>query len=250
MKDLNSLSVLCLAYNEEENVRWAIPRLVTISESLTDDYEIVVVTNAQSRDRTNELLEDFAAANPRIRPVPQPAHVRGYGPAFAFGLRQLRKEWAFHTDVDGQFMFEDVFRAVRVQQETNADLVHFNRRRRKDPWERKVIGFVFKMLVHGLYRCPVWDFDSGFNLFRTSFLPSIEIQSDSGVVLPEFLIKFAGTGARIKTGWTEHQPRRAGKPAWEVPWRGIILPDAGIVKANLADLWRLRYRLRRRAPPQ
>lgn len=242
MTKLTSLSVLCLAYNEEENVGWAIPRLTKLAEDMADDHEIVVVTNARSADRTNEVLAEMQSADGRIRPVNQPAGIRGYGPAFAFGLTQLRKEFAFHTDIDGQFDFDDLRRAVELQAATNADLVHFNRRHRKDPLERKIIGLGFKTLVHALYDCPVWDFDSAFNLFRTSFSKRIPIAANSGMAVPEFMIRMKRLGAKIVTGWTIHRVRRAGKPVWEVTTRsrGIILPDSGIVVANLRDIWRLR----------
>ena len=243
---LPSISILCLAYNEEENVQWAVPQLVRIAAEVAEDYELVVVTNQASKDRTNSILVEFATANPRIRPVHQPAGTRGYGPAFAFGLSQLRKEFAFHTDIDGQFLFNDLFRAIEIQRRTNADFVHFNRHRRKDPLERKIIGLGFKTLVHLFYKCPVWDFDSAFNLFRTSFLRNMTINSTSGLAVPEFMIRMSQMGAKIVTGKTEHQPRRAGKPIWEVKPAGIgiILPDLNIVKACVDDIWRQRRALR------
>jgi glycosyltransferase involved in cell wall biosynthesis len=245
---LPSLSILCLAYNEEENVRWFVPQLVNIAERIANDYELVVVTHPHPSDRTNELLAEFSSANPRIRPVNQPPGTRGYGPAFALGLTQAQKEFAFHTDIDGQFLYEDLFRAVEIQRKTDADLVHFNRRRRKDPWERKIIGLTHRVLVHLVYRCPVWDFDSAFNLFRTSFLKNMAISSTSGFTVPEFMIRMAQMGAKIVTDETEHQPRRAGKPLWEVKpaGLGIILPDSGIVRANLKDIWLQRKALKAR----
>jgi glycosyltransferase involved in cell wall biosynthesis len=242
---LPSLSILCLAYNEEENVRWAVPQLVALAEKTTDDYEIVVVTNPASKDQTNAVLAEMAAANPRVRPVHQPPGSRGYGPAFAFGLTQVRKEFVFHTDIDGQFLFDDLFRAIEIQRTTNADFVHFNRHRRKDPLERKIIGLGFKSLVHLFYKCPVWDFDSAFNLFRTSFLQNMTLHSTSGLAVPEFMIRMSQLGAKVVTGKTEHQPRRAGKPVWEVKpgGVGIILPDLNIVKKCLEDIWRQRRAL-------
>jgi len=237
---LPSLSVLALAYNEEENVRWAIPQLVEACERVTEGYEIVFVTHPKSTDRTHEIITEAQRINPRIRFVDQPVGVRGYGPAFAFGLRQIRKEYAFHTDIDGQFRFADLDRAVKLLNDRGADLVHFNRHDRKDPWERKIIGLVFKLLVHAMYVCPVWDFDSAFNLFRVALIDNVTISSTSGMAVPECWIRFRTLGARIVSGWTEHQPRRAGTPAWEVPSSGLILPDTGIVLANLRDIWRLR----------
>jgi hypothetical protein len=160
----------------------------------------------------------------------------------------VQKEFAFHTDIDGQFLYEDLFRAVEIQRKTDADLVHFNRRRRKDPWERKIIGLTYRVLVHLVYKCPVWDFDSAFNLFRTSFLKNMAIRSTSGFTVPEFMIRMAQMGAKIVTDETEHQSRRAGKPLWEVKpaGLGIILPDFGIVKANLKDIWLQRKPLKAR----
>jgi glycosyltransferase involved in cell wall biosynthesis len=237
---LSSLSVLCLAYNEVDNVRWALPHLARIAGEVAEDYEIVIITHPNSDDGTKEAINEFAKSNHNVRYVDQPKGVRGYGPAFKFGLTQLNKDFAFHTDIDGQFNFDELPRAVELQQSSDADLVHFNRRQRQDPIERKIIGVCFKILVHTFYRCPVWDFDSAFNLFKTRISKQISLQSDSGMAVPEFMISFGRHSTKIAKGWTQHQPRRAGRPAWERPAKGIILPDSGIVLANLLDIWRLR----------
>jgi dolichol-phosphate mannosyltransferase len=238
---LPGLSVLSLAYNEEDNIRWIVPQLVEMAGRFTDDYEIVVITHPQSIDRTNEVLAEFNRDNPRIRPIDQPQGVRGYGQAFAFGLTQVRKEFTLHFDIDGQFLLGDFPRMVALQRATNADLVHFDRRHRKDRFERLFAGFVFRLLVHGMYKCPVWDFDSCYNLFRTAFLRDMRLEARSGVAVPEFYIRMGQLGARVVCDTYEHQLRRAGAPAWEVKSFGIVLLDRSIVRANLADIWRLRH---------
>jgi glycosyltransferase involved in cell wall biosynthesis len=245
LKPLSSLSILCLAYNEEENIRWALPQLQSLLDQTTNDGEIVIVTHPKSADGTNEFIRSESQKDQRIRACPQPENTKGYGLAFAHGLKQLSKDFTFHVDIDGQFLFQDLFRAIELQKAADADLVHFNRLRRKDPLERKIIGLVFKMLVHSLYRCPVWDFDSAFNLFRTKTIKDIQIKAMSGMTVPELMIRIGQKTEKIVVGWTEHQPRRAGKPLWEVrsPMVPFILPNADIVKANLRDLWLLRKTL-------
>jgi glycosyl transferase family 2 len=241
-----SLSILALVYDEEDNVVWAVPQLVALADEVTSDFEIVLITHPFARDRTNEIVADLSRRDPRIRGVNQPDEVRGYGPAFAFGLTQVRKEFVFHTDIDGQFDFGDLRRAVRALNAEGADMVHFNRKHRKDPIERKIIGLGFKLLVHLFYDCPFWDFDSAFNLFRASLLRDLRILSNSGMAVPEFHIRLKQRGAKIVVGWTEHRPRRAGSPTWELKTKGLILPDFRIVWANLVDIWRLRRALHSR----
>jgi dolichol-phosphate mannosyltransferase len=78
------LSVVIPAHNEVGSIEQALTRTVSELESNAIDYEIIVVDDA-SGDGTGDVVNAFAAANPRVR------HVRshfppGYGHAVRAGL--------------------------------------------------------------------------------------------------------------------------------------------------------------------
>ena len=65
-KSLTSLSLLFPCYNEQENVGKVIEQAVKLGEEFGVDYEVVVVDDG-SRDRSAEIVRQWAAENPRVR---------------------------------------------------------------------------------------------------------------------------------------------------------------------------------------
>ena len=243
---LPSLSIVTLTYNEAEVIETTLQQLIEVGERVADDLELVVVLSEASTDATNEIIRAWAARDPRIRTVVQPRELPGYGRAFRLGISAATREYVFQTDADGQFDYGDLERAVACL--PGFDYVHFNRANRKDGWERRLIGRCFYYLIRLSVRSPAVDFDAAFKLFRRSLLDRFELNCDSGVLVPEFVIKAHLVGAKMYVGQTEHRPRLGGEPAWEVKkrwWLPVTLPNARIVLQNLADLLVLRREIER-----
>ena len=73
-----------------------------------DDIEVTVIDDG-STDRTGEIADALAKADPRVRVVHHGAR-RGYGGAVRSGLSSARKEFIFFTDGDRQFALSDLGR--------------------------------------------------------------------------------------------------------------------------------------------
>jgi glycosyltransferase involved in cell wall biosynthesis len=237
---LPSLSIVTQTYNEAPIIRATLQQLVEVGQAVTDDLEVVVVVSEASSDGTNDILADWAVRDPRVRTVLQARDIAGYGQAFKLGVCAASKAYVFQTDADGQFDYLDLVRAVSCL--PGYDYVHFNRARRKDGWERRLIGRCFYHLIRLSVSAPPVDFDAAFKLFRRDILNQFRLNCRSGVLVPEFVIKAHLVGARMFVGETEHRARLGGEPAWEVKrwWLPVTLPNGRIVLQNLADLLVLR----------
>ena len=75
---------------------------------IAERHEIVVVDDG-SRDRTGEIADRLAAANPRLKVVHHPVN-RGYGAAVISGIRACNEPWIVLCDGDGQFEASDLAR--------------------------------------------------------------------------------------------------------------------------------------------
>jgi len=241
---LSSLSIVTQAYNEESIIRDVIDTLIRSGHAVTNDLEVVVVVCESSQDNTIEILRRMSEEDSRITIVYQSSTDVGYGKAFKMGVYAARKDYVFQTDADGQFDYSDLSRAASMMH--GYDYVHFNRRKRMDSLERKVIGWVFRQLIRLTVLAPDVDYDSAFKLFRRDILDRFELRCSSGVLVPEFVIKAHLVGARVYVGDTLHRPRAGGAAVWEIKprWLPIVLPNARIVLENLRDLGTLRREIR------
>ncbi len=98
------------AYNEEENVDETVRRaLDEIGPLVGGSIEVLVVDDG-STDRTPQLADALAAADPRVRVHHQPN--RGYGGALRAGFENARGELIGFSDGDLQFDLREFSRLL------------------------------------------------------------------------------------------------------------------------------------------
>ena len=97
------VSVIMPAYNEADGIRTAV---AAVQEHVLDRVPgaEVIVVNDGSRDRTGELLNEIAAADPRVRVLHTPNG--GHGTALMRGLAEARGDYVFLIDGDNQIPLE------------------------------------------------------------------------------------------------------------------------------------------------
>jgi glycosyltransferase involved in cell wall biosynthesis len=94
------LSLVIPCYNEQDNLHALIKAIYEAVEPLKLPYE-VVITDDCSRDRSWEILREFAAADPRIR-VQRLAFNCGESAASFAGLKAARGKYLVTLDADLQ----------------------------------------------------------------------------------------------------------------------------------------------------
>jgi glycosyltransferase involved in cell wall biosynthesis len=204
---LAGVSVFLPCHNEEGNIARVAAALETELPKFAGRYEIVVVDDG-SRDRTGEIADRMAAANPCLKVVHHPAN-RGYGAAVVSGIRACREPWIVLCDGDGQFEARDLVRlAAKVPE---YDVVVGNRRHRADKLMRRVNGKAWTVLIRLLLGIRLSDIDCGLKLFRGDLLKGIDLQAKGAMISAELMAYLAGRGARICEVDVQHLPRLAGE---------------------------------------
>ena len=186
-----SLSVILPAYNEEAVIRQTVERCVAVLAVLAPEYEIIVVDDG-SRDRTGEIAEALAAANPRIRVVHNRPN-RGYGGALIAGFNAASKYLIFFMDADGQFDIRDIAELLRVR-EQGARAVLGYRRHRRDPFMRHINAWGWNLLVSLLFGLHVRDVDCAFKLYDANLVRVVNVQAEGAMVNTEMLVKLSKLG--------------------------------------------------------
>ena len=245
---LKSLSVVLLAYNEEDLIASTIRDAARSAAEAADTYEIVVVGYAGSTDGTNALVTELSKSDPRIRLVLQERHERGYGRALYLGIQNARHEWILQSDADGQYDFTDLPNLLPHTSDPRIALIHGYRAPRRDPKERLVMATAYNVALKLLYRIPLRDVDSAFKLMRGDVVRALTIQSRSGFGIAELVMRLVQANHHIVQLPIHHLPRAGGAALADKgtanPF-GLELPNFKLIRGTLAEMVKMRGELRR-----
>ena len=198
------------AYNEEENLAETVRRaLDEIGPLVGGSIEVLAVDDG-STDRTPELADELAAADPRVRVHHQ--ENRGYGGALRAGFANARGELICFSDGDLQFDLREMSRLLdRLANERRpVDVVIGYRIKRRDPPHRIFIAKTYNAVVSVAFGLRVRDIDCAMKLFRREVFEGLRLDADSPFLSAELLIKLRARGERIAQLGVTHYPRAAG----------------------------------------
>jgi len=201
-----SLSIFFPCYNEEGHVESLARRALAVAPTVADDYEVIVVDDG-SRDRTAEIALALAREDPHLRLVRHETN-RGYGAALITGFRSATKDLVFYTDGDGQFDLGELPRLLPMIE--GVDMVCGYRRKRSDPFFRKVNAWLWGTLVNLLFHLRVRDVDCAFKLFRRPVFDHMELTSQGALIDTEILARAAQAGYIFVQTPVSHYPRTSG----------------------------------------
>jgi glycosyltransferase involved in cell wall biosynthesis len=198
------------AFNEEENVAETVRRALDEIGPLVDGSIEVLVVDDGSTDRTPELADALAAADPRVRVHHQ--ENRGYGGALRAGFANSRGELIGFSDGDLQFDLSEMSRLLtRLEDPARpVDAVIGYRIKRRDPPHRIFIAKTYNAIVSVLFRLRVRDIDCAMKLFRREVFDGLPLTTDSPFLSAELLIKLRARGERLAQVGVNHYPRAAG----------------------------------------
>ena len=237
MDRLPGISAFFPAFNEEANVPTMVERLREVLPSVSDDYEIIVV-NDGSHDRTAEVADALAAADPHVRVVHHPQN-RGYGGALKSGFTASRKPYVFFTDGDGQFDVAEITKLVPYVPEY--DVVIGYRIDRAEGGLRRVNAGAWNWLVRRLFGIPSRDVDCAFKLFDRRVFDVVHPQAEGAMISTEVLARAVRAGFRITEVGVHHYPRRHGTPTGANPL---------VIARAFYELFKLYRRITREADPR
>jgi glycosyltransferase involved in cell wall biosynthesis len=228
------LSYFFPAHNEEANLEGLVEEALATLPAIAETFEIIAV-NDGSKDRTAEIADRLAAANPGVVRVVHHVVNRGYGGALRSGFEASRYELLAFTDGDRQFRVADLARLTeRLAAPDRPDVVVGYRIKRADPVIRVLYARSYKLANRIFFGLRVRDVDCAAKLFRREALDGIRVESGGAFFSAELLIRITTSGRRIAQVGIPHYARTAGSPTGAKPsviWRAV------------KDFWRLRIRL-------
>lgn len=171
-------------YNEEGAIVAAVDEVRQFVLSYVPDSELVVVDDG-SRDATGRLLDEAAAADPRIRVIHQANG--GHGAALLAGLKAARGDCLFLIDSDRQIPL-DGFQAAWSHITSGRDAVFGVRRRRYDPVLRLYLSRLIRHSVNALFGVRLHDANAPYKLFRRALWEDARDCVPDGTLAPSMFL--------------------------------------------------------------
>jgi hypothetical protein len=202
------------AYKEEDNLAATVEDFVGTLQRADVEHRVVVVDDG-SPDGTGAVLDRLAEQHPdRVVAVHHPVN-RGYGAAVRTGiaaaLEQTSMRHILLTDSDGQFHADDLLRFLDVQGATRADAVIGYRKKRADPWRRKLNAFFWTLGSRLLLRTGSRDVDCAYKLIDRRLLDGVTLSGEAAAISPELLAKIRGPRRKVVEHPVGHYAREHGE---------------------------------------
>lgn len=231
----SKLSVFYPMWNEEDYIeralefgRRACERLIERGDIL--DYELIVIDD-KSTDRTPEIADRLAAADPHVRVIHHEKN-RKLGGSMKTGFAAATGDLVLYTDADLPFDMHELPRAVRLLREYDVDIISAYRfDRTGEGLVRAVYTFVYNALIKSLFGVKVRDINFAFKLCRRRIFDHVELKSEGSFIDAELVIRATRLGYEIMQMGVDYFPRTRGESTLSSP---------GVIMTIIKEMWSLR----------
>jgi glycosyltransferase involved in cell wall biosynthesis len=170
------ISIVIPAYNESTRLGRTLDRVLNFIRQQGWDAEVIVVDDG-SRDRTADLVREYAQNNPIVRLIQNPGnHGKGY--SVRSGMLSAQGAIVLFTDADLSAPIEEAPKLLAALA-AGADIAIGSRwvrselQTQRQSLARQVLGRTFNLLLRMLLRLEFKDTQCGFKAFRRSAAKTI-----------------------------------------------------------------------------
>jgi glycosyltransferase involved in cell wall biosynthesis len=229
------LSVFYPMWNEEDYIERALSFGARACRDLIEqgdiaDYELIVIDD-KSTDRTGEIADRLALADPHVRVIHHERN-RKLGGSMKTGFEAATGDLVLYTDADLPFDMAELPRAVRLLREYDVDIISAYRfDRTGEGLLRGVYTWVYNGLIKALFGVKVRDINFAFKLCRSRIFEHVELKSEGSFIDAELVIRSTRLGYEIMQMGVDYFPRTRGESTLSSP---------GVIVTILKEMWSLR----------
>lgn len=185
---MKEVVVLIPAVDELQNLKWLIPEIITSLETVTYDFEIVVIlSNEASQEEINAVKKLGATTLIRFP-------TNSFGDAMRSGIYKYRgtSRYILTMDADGSHSPVSLPGIIRAGRENDADVVIASRYTRGGSSDNalhlrvmsKALNYMFRMII----RVDVMDISTNYKLYNSRILQGMELSCLNFDVIEEILL--------------------------------------------------------------
>ena len=200
------LSVVVPVFNEDESLPELEAWIRSVCEREGLRYEVLLVDDG-STDRSWEVIEGLAAANPAVRGL-RFRRNQGKSAALNAGFERARGRVVVTMDADLQDSPDELPGLVRMIDDEGYDLVSGWKQKRHDPLSKTIPSKFFNAVTRRISHIELNDFNCGLKAYRGEVVKDIDVYGEMHRYIP-LLAKWAGY-SRIGEKVVEHRARKYG----------------------------------------
>ena len=181
-----ALSVVLPSYQEEENLRVLLPRLLeSIQSLLKTGYEIIVVDTQEPMDQTGD-----ACTHHGVRYIPRRGGNR-YGDAVRTGIEEAQGKYVLFMDADGSHTPEFIPKLFEFAE--RYDVVIASRYIDKGHTENSMLLVLMSRMLNLTYslvlNLPCKDVSNSFKIYRSAQIKQLKLLCNNFDIVEEILFK-------------------------------------------------------------
>lgn len=200
------LSIVVPVYRESESVPELADQIRAALDAAGLTFEVWMVDDGSEDDSWAQIVAlneaDARFAGVRFR--------RNYGKSAALAAGFARTGGRYVATLDADLQDDPAELPEMVARlEAGADLVSGWKRRRNDPWEKRLPSKFFNRVTSWMSGIPLHDFNSGIKAYRADVVKSVRVYGELHRYIP-LLAKWEGF-TRIEEQVVNHRPRIHGE---------------------------------------
>lgn len=212
------ISVVLPVYNEEGNLEPLYTEIEEVMEENFDEWEVVFVDDG-STDSSLEVLEKLAE-NPEVKVLEFKANF-GQTQALQAGLDKASGDIVVTMDSDMQNNPRDIPRLVEKLEESGCDVVVGWRKKRNDPFFKKVSSLLAAKMRQFALGTDLHDYGCTLKAYTKEAADELSMTGEMHRYIPPIL---ARRGYRTEEIVVDHRERHAGetKYSWDRLPKGFM----------------------------
>lgn len=167
------ISIIVPVFNEVENITSNLDLLIAEVESSFKSFEIIVVSDG-SNDGTNIKVYGYNHPKLKLKTLDEN---KGKGHAVRAGFKEASGKYICFIDGGMELHPKELKIFLGLIQLYEADIIIGSKRHPQSeiyyPWYRKLLSFIFQVLVRVLFKINVTDSQVGLKMFRREVIDAI-----------------------------------------------------------------------------
>ncbi len=180
------ISVVLLAYKEEDNLRVLLPQIIEQVEKCKEEYEILVVDTAKPLDHTEDVCKEYGA---RYINQEEPA----FGGAFRTAIKYATMDKFLIMDSDGSHPPAVIPAIYQMFSQKKCDVVIGSRYttggQSNDAKSSQIMSHMLNFAFSTCLGLKAKDLSTDYRMYHTKALKKVSLACENYDVLEEVLLK-------------------------------------------------------------
>ena len=226
MRNINSITVILPAFNEEDNLTFSVTNLINTFNKRNLDWQLILI-NDGSVDRTGEIAEGLSVGQPKIKIIHHKRNM-GIGYCFRQGVERASKEIITWMPADGENDLSELTKYFLLLEHVDI-IIPFVVNIGIRSWWRRFFSTIYLWIIN-LSFGTMFNYTNGNVIYKRRVFDVFKPKSNGFFFQTECLIKairagfiFAEVPVRLKQRKGGNSKALTIKSFYTVVWEFIVL---------------------------